>query len=92
MMILINKSKMENYVKDILFKQRVKRLDELNIETLVIFNEEILDKIVENPNINYKNKLLHLWTFKMPILVFIIFVFSYLIFPNIFGLSIICPI
>ena len=83
---------MENYVKDILFKQRVKRLDELNIETLVIFNEEILDKIVENPNINYKNKLLHLWTFKMPILVFIIFVFSYLIFPNIFGLSIICPI
>jgi hypothetical protein len=36
--------------------------------------------------------LLHLWTFKMPILVFIIFVFSYLIFPNIFGLSIICSI
>jgi hypothetical protein len=36
--------------------------------------------------------LLHLWTFKMPILVFIILVFSYLIFPNIFGLSIICSI
>ena len=83
---------MENYVKDILFKQRVKHLDQLTIETLVIFNKEILDKIEENPNINYKNKLLHLWTFKMPILVFIIFVFSYLIFPNIFGLSIICPI
>jgi hypothetical protein len=35
---------------------------------------------------------LHLWTFKMPILVFIIFVFSYLIFLNIIFLSIICPI
>ena len=34
-------------------------------------------------------KILHLWTFKMPILVFIILVFSYLIFLNIFGLSII---
>ena len=38
------------------------------------------------------NNLLHLWTFKMPILVFIILVFSYLIFLNIFGLSIICSI
>jgi len=37
-------------------------------------------------------ELLHLWTFKMPILVFIILVFSYLIFLNIFGLSIICSI
>ena len=37
-------------------------------------------------------RILHLWTFKMPILVFVIFVFSYLIFPNIFGLSIICSI
>ena len=36
--------------------------------------------------------ILHLWTFKMPILVFIILVFSYLIFLNIFGLSIICSI
>ena len=36
--------------------------------------------------------ILHLWTFKMPILVFVIFVFSYFIFPNIFGLSIICSI
>ncbi len=35
---------------------------------------------------------LHLWTFKMLILVFIILVFSYLIFLNIFGLSIICSI
>ena len=51
---------MENYVKDILFKQRVKHLDQLTIETLVIFNKEILDKIVENPNINYKNKLVKL--------------------------------
>ena len=34
--------------------------------------------------------LLHLWTFKTPILVFVILVFSYLIFLNIFGLSIIC--
>ena len=51
---------MEDYTKDILFKQRVKHLDHLNIETLVIFNKEILDKIVENPNINYKNKLLKL--------------------------------
>ena len=40
----------------------------------------------------YGLKLLHLWTFKMPILVFVILVFSYLIFPNIFGLSIICSI
>jgi hypothetical protein len=38
----------------------------------------------------YVNRIiLHLWTFKMPILVFIILVFSYLIFLNIFGLSII---
>ena len=51
---------MENYAKDILFKERVKHLDHLNIETLVIFNKNILDKIVENPNINYKNKLLKL--------------------------------
>lgn len=51
---------MEDYTKDILFKQRVKHLDQLTIETLVIFNKEILDKIVENPNINYKNKLLKL--------------------------------
>jgi hypothetical protein len=36
--------------------------------------------------------ILHLWTFKMPILVFIIFVFSYLIFLNIIFLSIICSI
>jgi len=60
MIILINKSKMENYVKDILFEQEVDHLDQLTIETLVIFNEEILDKIEENPNINYKNKLLQL--------------------------------
>jgi hypothetical protein len=39
-----------------------------------------------------RKKILHLWTFKMPILVFIILVFSYLIFLNIFGLSIICSI
>jgi hypothetical protein len=51
---------MEDYTKDILFKQRVRHLDQLNIETLVIFTKEILDKIVENPNINYKNKLLKL--------------------------------
>lgn len=51
---------MEDYTKDILFKQRVKHLDNLNIETLVIFNKEILDKIEENPNINYKNKLVKL--------------------------------
>jgi len=51
---------MEDYTKDILFKQRVKHLDQLNIETFVIFNKDILDKIVENPNINYKNKLLKL--------------------------------
>jgi hypothetical protein len=37
-------------------------------------------------------KLLHLWTFKMPILVFVILVFSYLIFLNIIFLSIICSI
>jgi len=36
--------------------------------------------------------IFHLWTFKMPILVFVIFVFSYLIFPNIIFLSIICSI
>ena len=39
---------MEDYVKDILFKERVKHLDQLTIETLVIFNKK---------NINYKNKL-----------------------------------
>jgi len=43
-------------------------------------------------NKNVLDELLHLWTFKMPILVFIILVFSYLIFLNIFGLSIICSI
>ena len=57
MLVLI---KMENYAKDILFKERVRHLDQLTIETLVIFNKEILDKIIENPNINYKNKLLKL--------------------------------
>jgi len=36
--------------------------------------------------------VLHLWTFKMPILVFIIFVFSYFIFLYIIFLSIICSI
>ena len=41
------KIKMENYVKDILFKERVRHLDHLNIETLVIFNKEIADKIEE---------------------------------------------
>jgi len=51
---------MENYAKDILFKQRVRHLDQLNIETLVIFNKEILDKIEENRTINYKDKLLKL--------------------------------
>jgi hypothetical protein len=47
-----------------------------------------------SPNISTipQDILLHLWTFKMPILVFIILVFSYLIFLNIFGLSIICSI
>ena len=37
-------------------------------------------------------ELLHLWTFKMPILVFIILVFSYFIFLNIIFLSIICSV
>ena len=41
---------------------------------------------------NPKYDFLHLWTFKTPNLVFIILVFSYLIFLNIFGLSIICSI
>jgi hypothetical protein len=50
-------------------------------------------KFVKFPiSIGITSILLHLWTFKMPILVFIIFVFSYLIFLNIFGLSIICSI
>jgi len=51
---------MEDYVKNILFKQRVKRLDELTIEKLVIFNKDILNEIKKNPNINYKAKLLKL--------------------------------
>lgn len=51
---------MENYAKDILFKQRVRHFDQLNIETLVIFNKEILDKIEQNRTINYKDKLLKL--------------------------------
>ena len=53
---------------------------------------ELVKKYAELNNKIVNKKLLNLWTFKMPILVFIIFVFSYLIFPNIFGLSIICPI
>ena len=70
------------------------------------YTNEILKLYIKHHNILDLNKylrktygkyrsnlgLLNLWTFKMPILVFIIFVFSYLIFPNIFGLSIICPI
>tara|TARA_B100000287_G_C20483358_1_gene722034 strand:+ start:410 stop:559 length:150 start_codon:yes stop_codon:yes gene_type:complete len=47
---------MENYVKDILFKQRVRHLDQLNIETLVIFNKEISNEIAKNSNSNYENK------------------------------------
>jgi hypothetical protein len=41
---------------------------------------------------NNNNELLHLWTFKMPFLVFIILVFSYFIFLNIIFLSIICSV
>ena len=49
---------------------------------------ELVKKYAELNNKIVNKKLLNLWTFKMPILVFIIFVFSYLIFPNIFDLSI----
>jgi hypothetical protein len=54
---------------------------------------EVMNSSISKKYVN-KNKdlLLHLWTFKMPILVFILLVFSYLIFLNIFGLSIICSI
>ena len=43
---------MENYAKDILFKQRVKHLNELTIETFVIFNKDILDKINDDLLLN----------------------------------------
>ena len=50
-----------------------------------LFNNKIEDKIEDN-------KILHIWTFKMPILVFIILVFSYFIFLNILFLPIICSV
>ena len=51
---------MENYAINILFKKRVSYINELDIETLVIFNQKISDQIKQNSNINYKNKLLKL--------------------------------
>ena len=78
-------------------------LDDIGIEYSGVHNGKITNiltgvKIKINTDNEYGTYnsilkcFLHLWTFKMPILVFIIFVFSYLIFPNIFDLSIICPI
>jgi hypothetical protein len=51
---------MEKYMNDILFNERVNRIKDLDldIDNLVIFNKEILDKIKENPDIDYKEKLL----------------------------------
>ena len=51
---------MEKYAINILFKKRVSQINELDIETLVIFNQNISDEIKQNSNINYKNKLLKL--------------------------------
>jgi len=51
---------MENYTSCILFKQRVKHISKLDIETLVIFNQNISDQIKKNTNIDYKIKLLKL--------------------------------
>lgn len=51
---------MENYTLDILFNENSLDINELDIETLVIFNKKISDKIKQNTNINYKNKLLKL--------------------------------
>ena len=53
-------------------------------------NEDKMNKLIEKLKI--KDDILHLWTFKMPILVFIILVFSYFIFLNIIFLPIICSV
>jgi len=57
----------------------------------IIYFINILDGDTSFKNMD-KFHYLHLWTFKMPILVFIIFVFSYFIFLYIIFLSIICSI
>ena len=60
----------------------------MDSDTLVLNS---LDSVFDHLDRN-NGFFIHLWTFKMPILVFIIFVFSYLIFLNIIFLSIICSI
>jgi hypothetical protein len=59
-----------------------------------VYDNPIEGKLAMNnfDEIHKHGVILHLWTFKMPILVFIILVFSYLIFLNIIFLSIICSI
>jgi hypothetical protein len=71
--------------------------DIMRILTMRIFNiilsknNSYLVSVLDDDNISDKC-LLHLWTFKMPFLVFIILVFSYFIFLNIIFLSIICSV
>lgn len=51
---------MDSYVNEILFKQRVssiKPVTDLDIDTLVLFNKQILDRIIKKPNIRYEDKL-----------------------------------
>jgi ABC-type dipeptide/oligopeptide/nickel transport system ATPase subunit len=51
---------MDSYVNEILFKQRVSSIKpdtDLDIDTLVLFNKQILDRIIKYPNIRYEDKL-----------------------------------
>ena len=77
----------DDYKKREEFKIRRKELINYIYKTYGCLNYKII-----NEKINKLEQLLHLWTFKMPILVFIILVFSYFIFLNIIFLSIICSI
>jgi hypothetical protein len=69
------------YLKDI--TDIIPKIDKMSID--LYDSDKKRDLIIMRDN-------LHLWTFKMPILVFIIFVFSYFIFLYIIFLSIICSI
>jgi hypothetical protein len=69
------------------FKSFIKIINNNDIEkkdNSTQLSEIIIDENAENI---LSKEVLHLWTFKMLILVFVFFVFSYLIFLNIFGLT-----
>ena len=83
--IEINKIEIFNFYISNLYNNDDKGIALFNITYFTNINKT---GVIKNANKN--GFFLNLWTFKMPLLVFVILVFSYLIFLNIFGLSIIC--